>query len=299
MVSVGELAALGTAVCFSFGSTMFTFAGRQIGSPLMNRTRLLMGALLMMAIHWVILGHPLPLDADQSHWGWLALSGLVGFVLGDAFLFQAFVMIGPRLSMLMMALAPVLGAVLAWIFLDEHLNLQEIVGILITISGIGWVVAGGGIKLPENSHPRYYLIGILFGLGGAMGQAGGLVLSKLGLSDDFSPISGNVIRLVSGTIIIWTITTLQGNTAASFRKLGQNPRALRWMTGAVVAGPVIGVWLSLVAVQKAPVGIASTLMSLTPIFLLPVAHFVFHERIGVRAVFGTVIAFIGTALLFL
>jgi drug/metabolite transporter (DMT)-like permease len=208
-------------------------------------------------------------------------------------------MIGPRLSMLLMALAPVIGALLAWIFLHENLAFQEILGIVITISGIGWVISEGGIEIPEGSGPRFYLMGVLFGLGGALGQAGGLVASKLGLENDFSAISGNVIRLTSGTAIIWAFTTAQRQAIPSFNRLRRYPRAVLVMTGAVLAGPVVGVWLSLVAVQRAPVGIASTLMSLTPIFLLPVAYFFFKEKIGPRAIIGTVIAFAGTALLFL
>ena len=297
---LGEIAALGTAIGFTFGSTMFTLSGRKLGSLVVNRTRLLIAVFIMMGIHWILLGKPAPIDADFSHWWWLGLSGFIGFVLGDAFLFQAFVMVGPRLSMLMMALAPVFALILAWIFLDERLSGQELLGITITIIGIMWVVTQKnerGINLEES--PRYYLLGILFALGGAMGQAGGLVTSKLGLEDDFSPISGNVIRLSIATIVIWLFTIIRGDAIENFRKIRAHPRAFWIMNGAVIAGPVVGVWLSLIAVQEAPVGIASTLMSLTPIFLIPVGYLVFDEQVTSRAVIGTLIAFIGTVLLFI
>src|SRR3990172_4181258 len=138
---IGELAALGTALAFTAASVMFTLSGRLIGSALINRTRPLLGVVLMMAIHWVATGQLLPLEGGFSHWFWLGLSGFVGFTLGDAFLFQAFVMIGPRLSMLMMAMAPVLATLLAWIFLGEILSGKDLLAIGITIGGIAWVVS--------------------------------------------------------------------------------------------------------------------------------------------------------------
>lgn len=201
--------------------------------------------------------------------------------------------------MLMMALAPVIGVVLAWIFLDEQLAGQELLGIALAVGGIAWVVGRDGFSMPQEQS-RHYLIGILCGLGGATGQAGGLVLSKLGLKDDFPPLSGNVIRLIAASFSIWLFTiVVQRQATASIQKIRERPRALKFLGGAVVAGPVFGVWMSLIAVQKAPVGVASTLMSLTPIFLLPVGYWLFQEKITVRAIVGTGLAIVGTAVLFL
>src|SRR3954464_6296100 len=141
MPFIGELAALATSVCFSLSSIVFTFSGRQLGSTLNNRTRLLIAILLVMVLHTLLYGQPLPLNAGTERWFWLGLSGFVGLALGDGFLFQAFILIGPRLSMLMMALAPVLGAIMAWIFLGENLTLTAVIGIIVTVCGILIVVA--------------------------------------------------------------------------------------------------------------------------------------------------------------
>jgi drug/metabolite transporter (DMT)-like permease len=250
--------------------------------------------------HGVAQGHPLPLDADLSRWGWLALSGLIGFVLGDAALFQAFVMIGPRLAMLLMALSPVMGAVLAWLLLGETLSGWEILGMALAIGGVAWVVTDrrNGKSNPDRA-PRAYLIGVLFGLGGALGQALGLILSKQGLHGDFSALSGNVIRLIAATITIWAFTALSGQAPNTLRVLRARPGAMRYIVGGAVAGPFLGVWLSLIAVQNAPVGVASTLMSFPPILLIPLGWLIFKERITQRAIAGTVLALAGVAVLFL
>jgi drug/metabolite transporter (DMT)-like permease len=296
---IGELAALGTAISFSFGSVLFTFAGRRLGSPLVNRVRLLVALLMIMLMHLIATGQLLPLNAAPERWFWLGLSGLIGFVLGDAALFQGFVMVGPRLSMLMMALAPVIATVLGWAFLGEILSEIELLGIALTVSGIIWVVLERSPTQQADIPTRTFLIGLMFAFGGAVGQATGLVTSSIGLRGDFLALSGNVIRLSTATLAIWTFTALQFRVLSSFHSLRSDLNAVTMLIGGSLTGPVIGVWLSLIAVQLAPVGIASTIMSLTPIFLLPISYVVFHEQITQRIVLGTVIAFAGTALLFL
>jgi len=303
MPFIGELAALGTSICFSLSSVVFTFSSRQIGSILVNRTRLLIAILLVMLLHTLIYGQPFPVNAGNERWFWLGLSGFVGLALGDGFLFQAFILIGPRLSMLMMALAPVLGAIMAWIFLGESLSLIEIVGILVTVGGILIVVAERrGDSSAEDktisTDKRRYVLGLLCGLGGGLGQAGGLILSKLGLVGGFPALSGNLIRLIVAGIIIWVIAIANRQLISSYRSLRTHPRALLFLTGGTILGPVLGVWLSLLAVQNTNIGVASTLSSLMPIFLIPISYFVYGERVTKQAIFGTLVAFVGMVLLF-
>ena len=69
--------------------------------------------------------------------------------------------------------------------------------------------------------------------------------------------------------------------------------------GGAVFGPFLGVWLSQVAIKYTATGIASTILSTTPIFLIPVAAVVERERTTPRAVIGAVVAVAGVALLFL
>lgn len=294
---IGEIAALGTAFAFSIGSTMFTLAGRKAGIVRVNRVRLLLAALVVMAVHWISMGAILPLEAGSGPWFWLGLSGFIGFTLGDTALFYAFALIGPRLSMLLMALAPVLATVVAWVALSETLEPIHLLGIMIVLGGITWVVSDRRAGANAES-PRTYMIGLLCGLGGATGQALGLVTAKIGMEEGFSTLSGLVIRLVIGTAGIWILALFQRQVWDNLSLITRDRRAFLQTCGGVIAGPVIGVWLSLVAVQEAPVGISSTLMALTPVFLIPISAVVFQETITRRAVIGTLIAIAGSALLF-
>ncbi len=294
---IGELAALGTSLAFSFGSVFLTLAGRRVGSMVLNRTRLLFAILFLGITHWIILGIPIPLNAEPQRWLWLGLSGVVGLILGDVFLFQAFVWIGPRLSMLMMSLVPIFAAFLAWIFLGEQMGWVQIVGVLITLGGVAWVVMEQNES--KNSENPNYVRGILYGLGGAIGQAAGLILAKNGLGGEFSPISANIIRMISAAVVLWIITFIQGQARETLQTLTHNRRGLLLIIVGAVFGPFLGVSVSMLAIQKAQVGIASTLMALPPVFLLPISYFVFKERYGWGVILGTFIAITGVALLFL
>jgi drug/metabolite transporter (DMT)-like permease len=197
--------------------------------------------------------------------------------------------------MLMMALAPVIGTAIAWVFLGEVLKPIEILAIFITLGGIAWVIKE---RQEDGTEPKKYSAGILCGLGGACGQALGLILSKQGLSDGIAPLSGNFIRVLVAVISLWLLTGITGRVKATVQRMTDS-KAMGYLSGGVIFGPFLGVWLSLVAVQHTYVGIASTLMALPPIILIPLSHWVLKEKITLGAVIGTIIAIAGVAILFL
>lgn len=299
-IQMGELAALATSLSFATGSVFFTLAGRRFGSLVLNRLRLLAALALLSLAHWFLLGSPTPVEAGPQQWFWLGLSGVVGLVIGDLMLLQAYIWNGPRLTMLMMSLSPVLSALLAWLFLDQTLSGGQILGILITLSGIVWVVGGKpAAEAHQAQRSPHYLRGVLFGLGAAICQSLGLVLARQGLGESFSPLSGNLIRMSSAALAMWLLTIFQGQVGQTIQAVRREPGALRLMLVGAFAAPFLGVWLSLVAIQNAELGVASTLMALPPVLLLPVSYFLFKERFGWQAVAGTLLAMSGIAILFL
>jgi drug/metabolite transporter (DMT)-like permease len=257
-----------------------------------NRTRLILAVLLLTTTH-LIIGLPIPFNAPAQRWFWLGISGIVGLVLGDAFLFQAFIFIGPRLSMLLMSLVPIIASLSAWLFLNETLSGVQILGILITLMGVAWVIwEGDGARNSQNRNSNY-LQGILFGLGGATGQALGLIFAKKGLEGDFPALSATLMRMLVAAIVLWGFTLLRGQAGTTIAKLVSHHRASLLILGGSFTGPFLGVTFSLIAIQNTEIGIASTLMALTPVFLLPIGYFVFNERFGWQAIAGTLVAMIG------
>lgn len=291
----GELAALGTALCWSVGSIFFTVSSRRIGHHIVNRLRLIVALILLLTMHYVLKGQLIPHGITGYHWFWFGLSGIIGFAIGDTMLFRSFVLVGPRLSMLMMALVPVFSTLIAWLFLKEFLSMADILAIALTLIGICWVVLSRG---KTTRRIDKYGIGLLFGVGGALGQALGLILSKQGLIDNFPALNGNIIRIFTAAIVVWVISLVRGSIPMTFRSMKDKKAALAMCTGAIL-GPFLGVWLSLIAIQLTYIGIASTLMALPPIFLIPLSYWVFKEKITIFAVLGTIIAVIGVALIFL
>jgi drug/metabolite transporter (DMT)-like permease len=293
MTYLGESAALLTSACWALNSVCFTVAGRRVGSASVNLVRLLMAWGLLVLLHLGLYGSPFPMQAGTARLGWLGMSGLIGFALGDAVLFESFLLIGPRLAMLLMTLSPIFSAWLAWMFLGQSLSLPKILAMVVTLGGIAWVVWGDG---EGEAHPHLWR-GILLGVGGALGQSVGLVFSMKGLAGGFPPISANLIRVSAG---LATLLLYFGATGRLRGTLGglRDGRATAFIGLGAATGPVLGVVLSLVAIAKAPMGVAATLMSLSPVILLPVSHFVFKEKVGGHAILGTLLALAGAAALF-
>lgn len=291
----GEIAALGTALCWSVGSIFFTISSRRIGHHVVNRLRLVVAFILLSITHYAITGQLIPHGVTGYHWFWFGLSGIVGFAIGDTMLFRSFVLVGPRLSMLMMSLVPVFGTLIAWLFLHEVLDLNTILAIIITLIGITCVILS---RSKNTLKKRHYTIGLLCGVGGAFGQALGLILSKQGLANNFPALDGNIIRIFIAAITVWLFSLFHGTIPTTFRALKDQKAALTMSTGALL-GPFLGVWLSLIAVQLTYVGIASTLMALPPVFLIPLSYLVFKEKITLATILGTIVTIIGVALIFL
>jgi drug/metabolite transporter (DMT)-like permease len=226
---------------------------------------------------------------------WFGVSGIIGFAIGDNFLFRAFVILGPRKTMLIMSLVPVFGVLLAWFFMHEIIGPLKIIAIIITLLGVAWVILG---QKNDTTGKGSFVEGLGMALGGALCQALGLLLSKKGLATGLDVVSGNAIRIFVAVLIVWFFSAIKGNTGQSFQRLTDRKAALGVVGGAIF-GPFFGVTLSLVAIQHTYIGIASTIMALPPIFLIPLSRLVFKEKITLPAVAGTIVAIFGVALIFL
>ncbi|GAB4432089.1 MAG: DMT family transporter [Anaerolineae bacterium] len=297
-IYLGEIAAILTAVCWTFTAAFFAAAGREVGSVVVNRMRLLLAVLQLALAHWLLYAVPFPVQAGPERWFWLGISGIVGLAIADAFLFQSYLWIGPRLGMLLMSGAPVIAALLAWIFLGETLQPRQVAGIFLTVGGIAWVVLERNGKSAAGPADPNFTWGILFGVGAATGQAIGLITAKKGLGGDFPALSGNMIRMVSAAVVMWSYTLARGRAGYTLRRFASGRKATLTILGGAFFGPFLGVSLSLVAIQLTAVGIASTLMALAPIFLLPVGRYLFNEQFGWAAIAGTLLATLGVVLLF-
>jgi len=293
----GEIAALATACCWTVTALAFESAGKRVGSLAVNLIRLVIAALFLSAFCWAVRGLPLPTDASLHAWGWLALSGIVGFTIGDLCLFRAFVVVGSRISMLLMSLVPPMTALIGWALLGERLDGWDWAGMALTVGGVSWVVAERKRDGNGMIAARPPVSGILLGLGGALGQAVGLVLSKHGMGD-YHPFAATQIRVyagIAGFAVLFCCIGWWPKVNAALRNRG----AMARMSLGAVFGPFLGVSLSLAAVKYTQAGVAATIMSLVPVLILAPSALIKHEPITARAALGAAIAVGGVSLLFL
>lgn len=288
---IGEIASLLTAVCWMLSAIFFEKAGRRTGSLSVNIIRIFLGILFLGITTLFTRGMFFPMDATAYNWVWLGLSGIVGFFLGDLFLFKSYILIGSRTSQLVMSLAPMITAVIGWFFLQEILSLKSIAGIVVSVGGIMIAVAGKKLKL------NIPLRGFLYALGGVLGQAVGLILSKKGMGD-YDPIAATQIRAIFGFVAFALLVTFVGRWRRVFMTL-RDKTGMKAITIGTVFGPFIGVSLSLYAVQHTETGIASALMALTPIFIIIPTAIMFKEKITARQVIGALISIGGATIFFL
>lgn len=294
----GQLAALGTALCWAFSALIFAAAARRIGVLSLNLIRLVLGMGFLSLAAWALRGLALPTDASPRAWAWLAVSGLIGFVFGDLCLFLAYMKIGTRLASLMMALSPLLTAVIGWLVLGETLAGRDLLGMTLTVGGIGWAVLEGNPPAPGSvPEPRPSLSGLALGIGGALGQAGGLVLSKLGMGD-YDPVAATQVRVLAGIAGYVVLISALRWWPRVVESLRDGP-ALGLSTAGAFFGPFLGVSLSLFAVRHTVAGVAASIMALQPVLIIPLVVILHRERVGPGGVVGALVAVAGVALLFL
>ena len=308
MAYIGELISIGVAFSWTATALLSEFGSKRLGNLTLNVLRMGLALLFSLVLFGVVTGSPLPAGVPAEACGWMLLSGLVGYVIGDFCLFQCYILIGSRFGQLFMTLAPLSAALMAWITLGQQMKPMSIVAMLVTLFGIGISVLGRNehhmvsLKLPLN--------GVLFAIGAAMCQGIGLVLSKIGMdhydvaamakagvSEWLIPFSANFYRCIAG-IIGFTILLYFRDGIGHLREAMHDRKGLSVAIATTIFGPFVGVGFSLMAVQYTAAGIASTLMAMTPIIILLPSYWLFHEKITWKAVSGAFISVIGVSLFF-
>ena len=300
----GEIAALLTALFWTVTSMAFESAGKKVGSLAVNLIRLVIAFFIYAAYTQITRGMWFPFDANLEQWLWLALSGLVGFVIGDLLLFQAFVVIGARISMLIMAMTPPFTAFISYFVLGEVLSPMNWLGMAVTLCGISMVILkrennklNGDKKVRKRLTSAYSVPGILLALGGALGQATGLVLSKKGMGE-YDAFAASQIRVLTGIVGFAILLFFMKRYHRVWAAL-KNVSAMKRITLGSFFGPFLGVSFSLLAIQHTKAGIAATIMAIVPVLIIPPAIIIFKEKVNWKEIVGAIITVLGVVLFFI
>lgn len=296
---MGEFFSVITSFFWAGTSSAFTVSSGIAGHRVVNRSRLLIAMVLLGITHLAMNGSLIPLGVGLDQWFWLGLSGVVGLIMGDHFLLLSFGKLGSHLSMLVFSSSPLLSALFAWMAFGEVLSTRDFLGIGFTVAGIILVVQNKRDEKKTIADRKQLFLGTGAALLAAAGQALALITAKVVLVEGFPAFSAVVIRMLVAAVLIWLMTAVKGEARSTLSWIGRNRYTAYLVTGSII-GPYIGIWFSLLAVQyTVNVGVASALMSLAPIILLPVEHFWFGNRITLAAVIGTALAMLGVILLIL
>jgi drug/metabolite transporter (DMT)-like permease len=293
---IGELAALTTAFCWAFASVMFANVGRKVGAHVVNRTRILFAFVFLAIFHLAVEGTLFPTDATPTQWMWLGISSILGLVIGDTLVYTAYILIGPRLSTLLMATVPITGSILGYLLFNEILKPLEVVGILCGVIGVCVVVNDGREAHGEAADPRRFWIGVLCGAGGAMCQVVHLITARLAIQDGLSTVSATLIRTAIALVLLWVIALHRGQWLSTLKSWDIKTVFTPLLIGSLI-GPALGIWLSIVAVKMTHVGIASTLMALPPILLIPYDKYYLKNPVSAKSIAATFLALTGVGLI--
>ncbi len=291
----GEFAALLVAVFWTITALSFELASKRVGSLAVNVIRLAFAFVFLSTFAYFYRGVAFPYDASTHAWFWLSISGLVGFVFGDYFLFHAYAMISSRIAMLIMTFVPPVTAFLGWVFLGEQMTWLQLAGMFLTISGIAITI----ISRENGSRKwiiRYATKGIVFAFLGVLGQGGGLVLSKYGMGS-YDAFAATQIRIIAGFAGFALIFLINGNWRL-IRNALKNKMGMAGIVSGSFFGPFLGVSFSLLAIQLTTTGVASTLMAIVPILIIPPAALLFKQKVKWLDYIGAVISVSGVVLFF-
>jgi drug/metabolite transporter (DMT)-like permease len=302
MPYMGEAIALATVLCWTFSVQFFAAASKEIGAIPVNIIRLTVALFLFGGLLWWRDGSPVPLHFPHHAWWYLSLSGIVGFFIGDIFLFKALVELGPRVAMLIQSLAAPTAAVLGWLFLGESYVLHQWLGMTIALLGVATVILERGTAGAPGAKTTVRKIsarGVCYGAAGMCGQAGGIILSKTGMQIDWGYLdafAATEIRAIAAFFCFVGFFTVTHKWQNVHRALA-NTKAVVYTSLGAFFGPFIGVSLSLLALHYLTSGIASTFFALVPICIIPFSIYLHKEHVTIRAIAGAIIAVGGVGLL--
>lgn len=291
----GELAALLTAVFWTTTALAYESASNKVGPLVVNMIRLVMAFILLFTFTIFYRGIPLSWDATPHAWLWLSVSGIIGFVFGDYCLFKSYTILNSRIAMLIMTLVPPITALIGYVFLNETMSLQHIAGMVLTLSGIAIAIlnrANGERKV----NLKYPIKGVLYAMGGAVGQAVGLIFSKYGMRT-YDAFAASHIRITAGMLGFALIVVALRKTGQVVETL-KNKQVISSIALGSVFGPFLGVSLSLIAIKHTSTGIASTLMSIVPVLIIVPYILIYKQKISMREILGAVVSVLGVVLFF-
>jgi drug/metabolite transporter (DMT)-like permease len=294
--------ALIPALMWALGSVCTARSAKLLGVTATNRWRLAIAVVLLGA--WVAVGPGIPIN--RTVWGWLLFSGVVGLGLGDLAMLGGYRHVGARITvMMLLCLAVPISGISEWLWLGTPLGLRDMVLSAGILFGVGMAVMPGA-KIPAVNR-RAILLGLLYGVGAALGQGLGTTLSRVayqaaadagiavvGVTAAWQRmIGGLACTLFAEAIFRMSVGFPPAQLAGEALAPGGHPRrqtAWLWLGGSVVLGPLVGLSVYQWVLINQPGALVQAVTALTPVIVIPFAWWIDGDRPDWRGVVGGCLA---------
>lgn len=293
----GQLLALFTALCYATNSLSFQEIGKTSTIAGAAHMRMYLALPMVLIMTWATQGSLILTPLSNQALIILILSGILGYFLTDIMLFQSYVYLGPRESLVLFTISPILIAILGYLLFEEVLNATQITGILTTVGGIIiMILFGEKTNGKAGSHKR---LGYILAISAALFQTAANILARSAVIEAGSATT-NLIRNIGGLFAFFIYFGLIKRQLKSQAKpFLANRKLLYLLLFATLSGPVLGTASQMHAYTLAPVGIVSTITQVTPIILLPIDYFILKRTVSRASFVGTILSVLGVSLLFL
>ncbi len=298
--------------------------GKRVGPFSTNLLRLALALVFLIVLVAIrtLWGWEIP-PPQPAAWFWLATSGIVGLAIGDAFLYRAFVTVGPERTSQIQTLAPAATAAIAWVCLKEYLTMGQLAGMGLILAGVfmatssaargktAWLAAEAQAEaaiLPVGAAPdgasagekpgSYLWTGAMAAVWSALFQGLGTVLARqafLGQAD-LDPLVATTVRIAVGTTVLWAYARTLGPLGQTLGDWSR-PKVLRLLVAGTLFGPVMGMLCYIGALKFAPAGIVTTITFMAPLLIIPIGAKLYGTSITTATVWGTALSLAGVALL--
>ena len=294
MIIKGEFFALFTAISWTFSSLTFGKISKEYDTQVANFLRVTIGTIMVGFV--CLFGSRnlfLPTDVTWENLKIISLSGFIGMFLGDLFLFKAYNMIGARVTMLIMALSPIIVSIIDFLFLGVTLYPIQIFAILITCLGIILVI----FKTEDKKISLGFSVkGLLYAFLATLGQSLGVILTKLG-STTYDSLATSQIRLGVAIFFFGTVVLYEGKARETIKMITSKKALSLLLIGTFFS--VFGIAALIEAFKSANASIASTISSTSPIIMIPCSILFYKEKIRKNEIIGAIISVVGLSIFFL
>ena len=320
----GIVLALATLVCWSISPFFFTNMGKRVGPFTTNLLRLSLAFAVLAALvaACALAGVDMALPRPAS-WFWLIASGSLGLAIGDAFLYQAFVTLGPERTSQVQTLAPAATAVAAWFFLKEYLTLGQAAGMGLILAGVFLATTSAARRktalLAAEARSEGAILdvdgpvshgtqggpigntlwtGMMAAVWSALFQGVGTVMARQAFvgQADLHPLTATAIRIGSGASVLWIYARARGPIGPVLGAW-REPKVLRLLLAGTFFGPLVGMLCYLAALKHAPAGVVTTITFMAPLLIIPIGAGLYGTRVTTGAILGTLLSVAGVALL--